>query len=241
MVRAFARIDYSHSIRVRAADLKPRKAPRQQRSLVMVGAILQAAARVLARESLAGFNTNRVAEVAGISVGSLYQYFPNKEALVGALIERAHDDLAAALEQLLRDTEGATLQRTLQQVARLAIGQQYGNPLLAAALDHEEKRLPLQAHQREFGARMLGTVSALLARHAAELAPGLTEAAAGDCLAITKALVEADADGKAPPGPGLQARIVRALYGYLCVPLTAPRRLAGGRPSRARPRSSSPG
>ena len=51
-------------------------------------AILAAAARVLARESLAGFNTNRVAEVAGVSVGSLYQYFPNKAALVAALIER---------------------------------------------------------------------------------------------------------------------------------------------------------
>jgi AcrR family transcriptional regulator len=52
--------------------------PSQLRSLATVQLILPAAARVLARESLAGFNTNRVAEVAGISVGSLYQYFPSK-------------------------------------------------------------------------------------------------------------------------------------------------------------------
>ena len=51
----------------------PRKAPRQPRSAATVAAILQAATRVLSRESLAGFNTNRVAEVAGVSVGSLYQ------------------------------------------------------------------------------------------------------------------------------------------------------------------------
>ena len=54
-------------------NISPRKAPRQPRSAATVAAILQAATRVLSRESLAGFNTNRVAEVAGVSVGSLYQ------------------------------------------------------------------------------------------------------------------------------------------------------------------------
>ena len=69
-------------------ELRQRKSPRQQRSADTVEALLTAAARVLERESLAGFNTNRVAEVAGVSVGSLYQYFPNKSALIAALIDR---------------------------------------------------------------------------------------------------------------------------------------------------------
>ena len=71
--------------------LEARKAPKQARSLVTVQAILTAGARVLARESLAGFNTNRIAEVAGVSVGSLYQYFPNKAALAYGIprMERA--------------------------------------------------------------------------------------------------------------------------------------------------------
>jgi AcrR family transcriptional regulator len=206
--------------RLRKSQLQPRKAPRQQRSLAMVGVILAAAARVLARESLAGFNTNRVAEVAGISVGSLYQYFPNKEALVTALIDQAHAELIAAMQCLLVQTEGATLEQTLHAVARLAIEQQYANPLYAAALDHEERRLPIGDRLQVFGQNLLGLVVALLARHAHELAPGLPPAvAAADCMTITRALVEADVGTALQPSPQLQHRIVRALLGYLCLPL----------------------
>jgi AcrR family transcriptional regulator len=66
------------------------KIPQQARSRVMVDSILDAAARVLRKHGYEEATTNRVAEVAGVSVGSLYQYFPNKEALVRALLER-HD------------------------------------------------------------------------------------------------------------------------------------------------------
>jgi AcrR family transcriptional regulator len=83
--------------------LEARKAPKQARSLATVQAILTAGARVLAQESLAGFNTNRIAEVAGVSVGSLYQYFPNKAALAVALIEQERERLAVALEAAVRE------------------------------------------------------------------------------------------------------------------------------------------
>jgi AcrR family transcriptional regulator len=67
-----------------------RKRPRQARSKAMVTAILDAAARVVRTDGDDHLTTNRVAEVAGVSVGSLYQYFPNKAALLVALLER-HD------------------------------------------------------------------------------------------------------------------------------------------------------
>ncbi len=66
----------------------PRKKPRQERSRATVDAILDATARVLVQEGYERASTNRVAEKAGVSVGSLYQYFPNKEAMVGELVER---------------------------------------------------------------------------------------------------------------------------------------------------------
>jgi len=69
-------------------QLKPRKQPRHSRSRVTVEAILQAAARLLEREGFARLTTNHVAEEAGVSIGSLYQYFPNKEAICHALAER---------------------------------------------------------------------------------------------------------------------------------------------------------
>jgi AcrR family transcriptional regulator len=214
-------------------DLRPRKAPRQQRSAATVAALLEAAARVLARDSLAGFNTNRVAEVAGVSVGSLYQYFPNKEALIGALIERAQSDLADALEALLGRCTGQPLAATLAEVAALAVGQQYGRPLLAAALDHEERRLPLGRRLREAEARLLGLVQRLLDERRAELDPALPPTAAADCLVLTKALVEADAERGRAPAADLQTRVVRALLGYLRPPPRAATR-SGSRTRRAR-------
>jgi hypothetical protein len=104
-----------------------RKSPRQARSERTVATILEAAARVLARDSLDGFNTNRVAEVAGLSIGSLYQYFPNKSALIAALIRRAHDELADALELAVLGSEGGTLESSLASLVRVAIDQQSGH------------------------------------------------------------------------------------------------------------------
>ncbi len=72
---------------------KPRREPQQERSRQMRDDILEASIRVLASEGPRRFTTLRVAEVAGISVGSLYQYFPNKDALVYAL----HTGMVAAL------------------------------------------------------------------------------------------------------------------------------------------------
>jgi AcrR family transcriptional regulator len=65
-----------------------RKRPRQERSEATVDAILEAAARVFATEGYDAATTNRIAEAAGISVGSLYQYFPSKDAIAVDLVRR---------------------------------------------------------------------------------------------------------------------------------------------------------
>jgi AcrR family transcriptional regulator len=67
---------------------KPRKNASQDRSRATVDTLVEATARILVREGFDKASTNRIAEVAGVSVGSLYQYFPSKEALVVAVIER---------------------------------------------------------------------------------------------------------------------------------------------------------
>ncbi|HWP67413.1 MAG TPA: TetR/AcrR family transcriptional regulator [Candidatus Limnocylindria bacterium] len=71
----------------RQHELRPRRRPSQARSRETVAAIVEAAARIFAAEGYAGATTNRIAEAAGVSVGSLYEYFPNKDALLVALIE----------------------------------------------------------------------------------------------------------------------------------------------------------
>ncbi|GHE13643.1 TetR/AcrR family transcriptional regulator [Streptomyces alanosinicus] len=78
----------------------PRKRPRQQRSQETYDAIVEAAAQLFERDSYAGATTNRIAERAGVSVGSLYQYFPNKDALLYAIGEQHIRHLRTELAEL---------------------------------------------------------------------------------------------------------------------------------------------
>lgn len=80
-----------------AAALKPRKKPIQDRSTATVEAILEAAIRILGRDGWARFTTTRVAARAGVSVGSLYQYFPNREAIVAAVVRHRTRHLLQAV------------------------------------------------------------------------------------------------------------------------------------------------
>ena len=77
--------------------MKPRKSARQARSAATIEVIVEAAARILETAGPAGFTTNAVAERAGVSVGSLYQYFPNKDAITRALIRRELEMLKEAV------------------------------------------------------------------------------------------------------------------------------------------------
>ncbi|WHO71555.1 TetR/AcrR family transcriptional regulator [Rhizobium sp. BT03] len=79
--------------------LTPRKSPRQGRAVATVDAIFEATLQVLASDGLIRLNTTRVALRAGVSVGTLYQYFPNKQALLFAVLERHLDMLAGAIEK----------------------------------------------------------------------------------------------------------------------------------------------
>ena len=88
-----------------AADSRLRKQPSQERSRVTVDAFLEAADRVLRREGYEAASTNRLARVAGFSVGSLYQYFDDKQAVIGTLIDRELRREASDLVRVL-DREG---------------------------------------------------------------------------------------------------------------------------------------
>src|SRR5262245_25881287 len=78
--------------------LTPRKSPRQGRAIATVDAIFEATIQVLLSDGLLHLNTTRVARRAGVSVGTLYQYFPNKQALLFAVLERNLALLADAIE-----------------------------------------------------------------------------------------------------------------------------------------------
>jgi len=92
-------------------QVTPRKTPQQARSSDLVGAILRAAIRVLQRDGAAGFTTIKVAKQAGVSVGSLYQYFPNKESILFRLQADEWDITARLLNGILSDGERSAPER----------------------------------------------------------------------------------------------------------------------------------
>ncbi|WP_241081897.1 TetR family transcriptional regulator [Achromobacter xylosoxidans] len=95
----------------RSTRLSERKQPQQARSAELVAAILQAGAQVLATEGAARFTTARVAEKAGVSIGSLYQYFPNKAAILYRLQTQEWQQTSDLLRRLLEDARHAPPQR----------------------------------------------------------------------------------------------------------------------------------
>lgn len=105
-----------------ARRAEPRKAPSQQRSRQTVERILDAAARLLDERGYAATTTNHVAELAGVSIGSLYQYFPNKDALLVALAEQHLEEsslqMAGRLAELRETEPGASeVVRSLVELA----------------------------------------------------------------------------------------------------------------------------
>lgn len=102
--------------RSRHPAISSRKQPKQARSADLVAAVLQAAAQVLAKEGAQRFTTARVAEKAGVSVGSLYQYFPNKAAILFRLQSDEWRQTSAMLRDILEDAGKPPLERLRQLV-----------------------------------------------------------------------------------------------------------------------------
>lgn len=99
-----------------------RRQPRQARSREKVELILEATMRILNKEGLDALTTNRIAEVAGISIGTLYQYFSDKRQVLDELAQRESDRLTAKLLAVLTSHEAPTPDALLRQVIRTLLG-----------------------------------------------------------------------------------------------------------------------
>jgi AcrR family transcriptional regulator len=134
-----------------------RRQPRQARSHAMVERIVDAAARVLADVGYQGASTNRIAAEAGVSPGSLYQYFADKDEIVAVIIERLTQDFAESVAPALRRAatlDPATRARTVIEAVLDAMEQQ---AVLLRALvdrvpgaDQEQALRPLRARMADF-------------------------------------------------------------------------------------------
>lgn len=103
---------------IKQTDSKPRKEPTQPRSIATVEAVMRATAHILEHEGFDALSTNRVAKKAGVSIGSLYQYFPNKESLVTALAERHSREVLARLTEAFVGLGDASLEESVRILIR---------------------------------------------------------------------------------------------------------------------------
>jgi len=118
-------------------ELQLRKRPTQRRAQQTYDSILNAAAEILEKEGLKKFNTNYISQKSKVSIGSLYQYFPNKESVIVALIEFQHVKRIEALEELLEKTEGQPIEELIQALIEAVFEIEKMNPRLQQIL-HEQ-------------------------------------------------------------------------------------------------------
>jgi AcrR family transcriptional regulator len=126
----------------------PRKLPIQARSRATVKALIEAAAQVLAARGYEAGTTDVVAERAGVSIGTLYQYFANKEALIAALIREHIDEILATVRLAMADCETASLEETVRALIRAAVAAHRINPALHKVL---AEQAPREAYPSEAG------------------------------------------------------------------------------------------
>lgn len=122
---------------------RPRKTPRQQRSRQTVDTLLEAAAQVFTREGAAA-TTNRIAERAGLSIGTLYQYFPNKESMLHALAERHVLEAGQRLGEVFARlrAEEPPFDEGLRAIMTVVADLHHDRPALHALLHRVALRLP---------------------------------------------------------------------------------------------------
>jgi len=174
-----------------------------------VAVIIEAAAQVLEMDGFDGFNTNAVAQRAGVSIGSLYQYFPGKDALTAALIRREKarfkEDIATALA--MRSGKAA-----LAALLQASVRQQLQRPVLAKLLDMEEGRRPILREEAD-DAGLAALVGAII-RRAAPRHPQ-PQVAADDLFAMIRGMVDAAGERGERDIDDLERRVGAAVFGYL--------------------------
>jgi len=100
---------------------KPRKRPQQARSRETFDAIVKAAARILTESGYDDLSTNRIARTAGVSPGSLYQYFPNKESILAALLDSLLERFGAILQKQLAEVMNDPLEAAAHKMMRALV------------------------------------------------------------------------------------------------------------------------
>jgi len=189
-----------------------RRTPKQTRARVTVDAVLDAVVRIVKREGFAAVTTNRIAAVAGVSIGSVYQYFPNKAAIFAALHDRHVREMSRRIDEALVDHASASLEDLVRALVTAMVDAHAQDPELHDVLTNE---VPNRGGPRAFQSRLRDALRLALAARE-HLKPRQMERA----LFVLPNLIEAFAHGVAADRDGLsrtaaREEAVRATLAYL--------------------------
>lgn len=144
-----------------------RREPAQQRALVTVEAMLDAVVKLLKRGGASSITTNRIAETAGVSIGSVYQYFPNKRAIFIALHERHIGQVDRVIQRKITENAEASFEMLVTSLVDGMIEAHAVDPELSELLQSE---VPHRADStRDFSVRLHGVFRSALTPYAKEL------------------------------------------------------------------------
>jgi AcrR family transcriptional regulator len=153
----------------RRVETSPRKRPLQRRAQETVDAILDATAHILVRDGYDNLSTNRVAEKAGVSIGSLYQYFPNREALVGELVDRYSAMLFRLVMESLAAMAGSPPREVVGAIVRAMVETKREDPKLSKVLREQIPRTGRLARYEEELDKVIALTESFLERNRAQL------------------------------------------------------------------------
>jgi AcrR family transcriptional regulator len=165
-----------------------RKEASQERSRATVDALLDATARILVREGFDKASTNRIAEVAGVSVGSLYQYFPGKEALVAAVIERHQQQIMQLARGELAKVASQPIAQGVRTLVTVGVKAHRLDAKLHRVLAEQIPRVGKLERAETFNRANYALFRAYLESHRAEIRPTDLELAAFICVTSIEAL-----------------------------------------------------
>ena len=191
------------------AYIEPRKQGRQLRAKATESAIIEATARLLEQGRLEALTTNKIAEYAGVSIGSLYQYFPNKEAILVALIRQERSLLFADVAVIAQSTEDPD--QKIKALLDAGLKHQFSRPQLALQLEYVEQTLDIGQEAQDLSMQLASTISDIVKMRS----PHADDHTARDVVAICQALINAAGLAGERDLPTLRQRLLKAVNGYL--------------------------
>jgi len=175
----------------RKIDTNPRKSASQERSRLTVNAISEATARVLMTEGYDRASTNKIAAVAGVSIGSIYQYFPSKEALVAAVSERHSREVLQLMRNALVKVAARPIEVAAREFVSVAIDAHRVNPKLHRVLAEQVPRIGRLENVEAINQDVYALIRGYFDAHRDEIDVADLDVAAFICVTAVDALTHA--------------------------------------------------